>query len=105
MFYIVLIVLFIELPMSIFCQNQDSLSSYQYPDFVKIDTSAYSQYPFVDFSKNNYRFYTENSPNFEYLFDQLDTMIRKKDRKLHFYHIGGSHIQADIYTNDMREFL
>lgn len=91
--------------MSIFCQNQDSLSSYQYPDFVKIDTSAYSQYPFVDFSKNNYRFYTENSPNFEYLFDQLDTMIRKKDRKLHFYHIGGSHIQADIYTNDMREFL
>ena len=32
-------------------------------------------------------------------------MITKKDRKLNFYHIGGSHIQADIYTHDFRTFL
>jgi lysophospholipase L1-like esterase len=40
-----------------------------------------------------------------YLFDQMQEMILKKDRKLNFYHIGGSHIQADIYTHDFRTFL
>lgn len=86
-------------------QKNDSLSAYVYPDFVRMDTSMRSAYPFVDFSRNNYRFYTETSPNFEYLYHQLDSMIRFQDRKLNFYHIGGSHVQADIYTNDVRMFL
>lgn len=88
-----------------FSQGHDSLSAYIFPDFVRIDTSKRSQYPFVDFSKNNFEFYTKNSPNFEHLYNQMDSMIRFKDRKLNFYHIGGSHIQADIYTNDVRMFL
>lgn len=86
-------------------QKEDSLSTYIYPDLVRIDTSIQSLYPFVDFSKNNYRFYTETSPNFEHLYHQLDSMIRFQNRKLNFYHIGGSHVQADIYTNDVRMFL
>ena len=32
-------------------------------------------------------------------------MVNFKDRKLNFYHIGGSHIQADIYTHDIRTYL
>jgi lysophospholipase L1-like esterase len=32
-------------------------------------------------------------------------MIQFKDRKLNFYHIGGSHLQADIYTHEMRTNL
>lgn len=86
-------------------QKQDSLSAYIFPDFVRIDTSVQSSYPFIDFSKNNYQFYSKNSPNFEHLYCQMDSMIRLQDRKLNFYHIGGSHIQADIYTNDVRMFL
>lgn len=89
----------------VYSQKQDSLNEYIYPDFVRIDTSMRSLYPFVDFAKNNYRFYTETSPNFEYLYHQLDSMIRFQDRKLNFYHIGGSHVQADIYTNHVRMFL
>ncbi|MBC9811370.1 hypothetical protein H9Y05_02670 [Crocinitomicaceae bacterium CZZ-1] len=88
-----------------YSQQKDSLSAYNFPDFVRIDTSTRTTYPFIDFSKNNYKFYTKTSPNFEYLYHQLDSMIRFQDRKLNFYHIGGSHIQADIYTNDVRMFL
>ena len=86
-------------------RGDDSLSAYKYPDYVLIDTNVHNQYPFIDFSKNNYTFYTETSPNFVHLYHELDSMIRFKDRKLNFYHIGGSHIQADIYSNDMRMFL
>lgn len=95
----------IGISMLAYSQQKDSLSVYNFPDFVRIDTSARTTYPFIDFSKNNYKFYTETSPNFEYLYHQLDSMIRFQDRKLNFYHIGGSHVQADIYTNDIRMFL
>lgn len=86
-------------------EPQDSLSSYQNPNFYLMDSGYHSIYPFVDFEKNNYTFYSERSPNFEHLYFQLDSMIKLKDRKLNFYHIGGSHIQADIYSNDARMFL
>ena len=32
-------------------------------------------------------------------------MVHEKDRKLNFYHLGGSHLQADIYTHDIRTKL
>ncbi|MEZ4889140.1 MAG: GDSL-type esterase/lipase family protein [Crocinitomicaceae bacterium] len=88
-----------------FAQKQQPLNNYAYPDFILQDTALCSLYDFVDFSKNNFHFYTENSPNFEYLYHQLDSMKRFQDRKLNFYHIGGSHIQADVYSNDIRLFL
>ncbi|MCO5260156.1 MAG: GDSL-type esterase/lipase family protein [Crocinitomicaceae bacterium] len=90
---------------SSYAQKQQPLNHYSYPDFIRQDTALCSIYDFVDFSKNNYAFYTEDSPNFEYLYHQMDSMIRFQDRKLNFYHIGGSHVQADIYTNDIRMFL
>lgn len=83
----------------------DSLCEYVFPDYIRIDSGYHAIYPFIDFKKNNYEFFTETSPNFEHLYHQLDSMIRFKDRKLNFYHIGGSHIQADIYSNDARMFL
>lgn len=86
-------------------QKPAPLNEYDYPSVLRIDTSVIASYPFIDFSKNNYQFFTETSPNFEHLYQQLDSMIRFQDRKLNFYHIGGSHIQADIYTNDVRMFL
>lgn len=88
-----------------FSQKNTPLNDYSYPDFILLDTSLCSIYDFVDFSKNNFAFYSKSSPNFTYLYDQLDSMIRFQDRKLNFYHIGGSHVQADIYTNDVRMFL
>jgi lysophospholipase L1-like esterase len=88
-----------------YSQKKDSLSSYVYPDFIRLDTALRTTYPFIDYSKNNYHFYSQASPNFEFLYHQLDSMIRFHDRKLNFYHIGGSHVQADVYSNDMRMFL
>lgn len=83
----------------------DSLSAYHFHNFRDMDTSLAGVYPFVKYEKNNYEFFTKESPNFEELYDKMDSLITHKEGKLNFYHIGGSHLQADIYSNDMREYL
>lgn len=84
---------------------QDSLNTYFHPAFLTIDTSLHNKYPFVNFAENCFRFYTPASPNWEKFYDDLGKMVAYKDRKLNFYHIGGSHLQADIYTHDIRTYL
>ena len=83
-----------------------SLNNYKNPVFFGIvDSTLSEKYPFIHFEKNYFRFYTEKSTNFEKLFFNIQQMILFKDRKLNFYHIGGSHLQADIYTHEMRTYL
>ncbi len=83
----------------------DSLSNYHFHDFRDMDTSMRSVYPFVVYEKNNYRFHSKDSPNFETLYKKLIHMIDKQEGKLNMYHIGGSHLQADIYTHDVRTYM
>lgn len=80
----------------------DSLSDYKPRDFQGIDTSYRTTYPMVDFSRNYFQFFTEKSPSWDYLFDKMEKMVLQRQNKLNFYHIGGSHLQADIYTHDIR---
>lgn len=85
--------------------TSDSLSAYSFPDFRDMDTSMRSTYPFVDYSKNNYQFYSKESKNFELFYEKMASIIEEKEGKLNLYHIGGSHLQADIYTHDIRTYL
>lgn len=73
--------------------------------FGIIDSTFAVNYPFVHLENNHYQFYTKGSPNFEKLYFDIKQMVRYKDRKLNFYHIGGSHLQADVYTHEMRTLL
>ncbi|WP_177229097.1 GDSL-type esterase/lipase family protein [Pustulibacterium marinum] len=49
--------------------------------------------------------YAEDSPYFSNFFSKLDSLFAGKKKKLHIFHIGGSHIQADIYSNKIRTYL
>lgn len=84
---------------------KDSLNTYFHPAFLTLDTALQNKYPFVNFSANCFRFYSPQSPNWEKFYGDLAKMVTQKDRKLNFYHIGGSHLQADIYTHDIRTYL
>lgn len=53
---------------------------------------------------NRLKFATE-SPYFDAFFKRLDSVYEGKEDKLHIFHIGGSHIQADIYSNKLRTYL
>lgn len=85
--------------------TKDSLNTFFHPAFLTLDTSLHNTYPFVNFSANCFRFYSPGSPNWEKLYEDMRKMVVNKDRKLNFYHIGGSHLQADIYTHDIRTYL
>ncbi len=70
-----------------------------------------NEYPF-DINYYNFIHYDENkiifpadSSNFERFFLKLDTIILNGVGKLSIVHIGGSHIQADIYSGRTRERL
>jgi len=65
---------------------------------------AKSKYPFINFDANEIKF-AENSPSFKKLYYKLNAVANGEDEKVHIFHIGGSHIQADIYSNRLRAFL
>lgn len=83
----------------------DSLSCLNYPDFRDLDTALASQFPFIQFDKNNFQFYSKDSKNFERFYSKMTKIIAGKKGKMNLYHIGGSHLQADIYTHDIRTYL
>ncbi|MBG6130877.1 lysophospholipase L1-like esterase [Aquimarina sp. EL_43] len=68
-----------------------------------IDTIQH-KYPFVNWKANTIKM-AENSPAFKTLFRKLDTIAKGGKENLHVFHIGGSHIQADIYSNRLRSYL
>ncbi|WP_339659274.1 GDSL-type esterase/lipase family protein [uncultured Polaribacter sp.] len=47
----------------------------------------------------------DKSPSFNNFFSKLDSIYIGKKEKLHIFHIGGSHIQADIYSNKLRTYF
>lgn len=66
-----------------------------------LDSTIALQQNYIRFQKNNFQ-----SPNGDSLINTLyasyEDMISQKKKHLTFYHFGGSHIQADIYTNVLR---
>jgi len=61
-------------------------------------------YPFINYDKNKILFF-EDSSKFENLFTKLDKIIFEGKGNIDIVHIGGSHIQADIWSNQMRTRL
>lgn len=49
--------------------------------------------------------YADSSANFKIFFDKLDSLNSGKPEHVHIFHLGGSHIQADVYSNKIREYL
>lgn len=86
-------------------RDKSPLDIYTYPDFHHLDTNLKHQYPFINFGTNCFRFYSPQSANWEHLFQDFRNMVTDKNCKLNFYHIGGSHLQADVYTHDIRTYL
>ncbi|MCF1422767.1 GDSL-type esterase/lipase family protein [Mangrovimonas futianensis] len=58
----------------------------------------------IDFEANKLE-NVENAPTFQKFFKKLDNIYEGKQEKLHIFHIGGSHIQADFYSNKLRTYF
>jgi len=69
-----------------------------------IDSQLMARYPFIRWETNHLAIPGDSS-RFKALFHRLDHMLDGGRDHVHFFHIGGSHIQADIYSNRIRTYL
>lgn len=83
----------------------DSMNRYEHPLVCELDAAQSIQRPYVDFEKNQFRFYSKESKNFKQLYSLFTRLEEGEDASIHIYHLGGSHLQADIYSNVVREFF
>jgi len=62
------------------------------------------RYGFIQYDSNQFEL-VHNNPQYHELFAKFDTLIRSGNNRIRIVHIGGSHIQADIYTHRIRQEL
>lgn len=60
------------------------------------------KYSFINYEADQI-LYPGSEKAFDGLYNQLDRLIRTGDGKIRIVHLGGSHIQADIYTHHLRK--
>jgi lysophospholipase L1-like esterase len=60
------------------------------------------EYGFIRYNSNQFELVNDN-PSYNNLFTKFDSLIKKGDNKINIVHLGGSHIQADIYTHLIRQ--
>ncbi|MFO7722059.1 MAG: hypothetical protein R6V49_02450 [Bacteroidales bacterium] len=74
------------------------------PELPHIDPLAVDQYSFVNYD-TNYIVGPGNIALLSHFFSRLDTLMFRGTGQVNIVHIGGSHIQTDVYTHRMRTSL
>lgn len=71
-----------------------------------IDSTDVTRYKFIHFERNNIDFYSDQfAPQFDTLYNKLIRSRLDKGSQVNIYHIGGSHLQADIHSHEIRTYL
>jgi lysophospholipase L1-like esterase len=65
------------------------------------DSAQIKQYPFIQYELNILE-RADSSENFQRFLAKTDSLFKHKKSKINIVHFGGSHIQADIYTDFVR---
>ena len=61
----------------------------------------YNKYPYINQDLNHLKIYGKKT--WDKFFGKLDKQYENGNENLNIYHFGGSHIQADIWSNKLRE--
>lgn len=62
---------------------------------------GYIDYPFIEKDKNRIHF--SDSENWNSFFKKANLQWTQGDQRINIVHFGGSHVQADVWTNRMRQ--
>jgi lysophospholipase L1-like esterase len=62
------------------------------------------EHDFIDYDYNFIEFFDDSS-SFQLFYSKLDTLLFEGRNKLNIVHIGGSHIQADMWSDRVRQRL
>ena len=87
----------IKKPGFIFCLSVLISSNF----FTQFNAVNYNKYPYINQDLNHLKIYGNKVWN--KFFRKLDGQYENGNENLNIYHFGGSHIQADIWSNNLRE--
>ena len=74
------------------------ITGFSQQEYYPFETSHYG---FIDYSKNRFTLFRDSS-FYLALYNRFDSLLQYGTSGLSVVHIGGSHIQADIYTHRIR---
>ena len=60
------------------------------------------EYPFVKYELNRIQIPSHDSSRLDLFYAKLDSVVLCRKSKVNVLHIGGSHVQADIFSNQVR---
>jgi len=70
--------------------------------FAQDNPHVFNKYNFIKYDSNHLNFYNDTS-NLSHFFNKLDTLIFNGKGKVNIMQVGGSHIQADIWSDQLRQ--
>ena len=68
---------------------------------AQFNAISYNKYPYINQDLNHLKIYGNKTWN--NFFRKLDKQYENGNENINIYHFGGSHIQADIWSNKLRE--
>jgi lysophospholipase L1-like esterase len=91
---IIVILSILVIPANLFCQKNKA-------NFPKIDLP---EYYFINYSHNKIQIPGDSS-QIKFFYRKLDKLLRKGEGQINIIHIGGSHVQADMFPHKVRKNL
>lgn len=84
-----------------FCLSNITLAKGLTKDINPLETGTYS---FIDSSKNHIIF-PKGDSSYNLFYRKMDSLVFNNRGQVNILHLGGSHIQADVFSNRVRENL
>ena len=69
---------------------------------LAIQTFSQSSYPFIVDSMNVIRIPNQKSERLNTFYDKMNALLRGSKNQVSILHIGGSHVQADMFSHQVR---
>ncbi|MDR0540918.1 MAG: GDSL-type esterase/lipase family protein [Dysgonamonadaceae bacterium] len=70
-----------------------------------IHTVHIPEYDFIDYGYNTIQIPGGDSTRLNRFFQKMDTFIQQRQGRINMLHIGGSHVQADLFSHEVRQNL
>ena len=97
-YFLLILLLFIGTNTEKVCSNSDV-------DVIEWTPVPVSQYDFIDYELNRIQIPGTDSSRIKSFYQKIDQLLKKKEGQINILHLGGSHVQADMFSHKVRQNL
>ena len=85
--------------------NTENVSPNNDVDVIELTPVAVSQYNFINYQYNKIQIPGADSSRIKLFYQKLDKLLKEKEGQINILHLGGSHVQADMFSHKVRQNL